>query len=78
MAENGIAVELVRQCCLDPDRFASKRLTGGERSGQAFVRVYQRATLAAVRHERGPQLVVITAYWLVPGSRPPQPRTRRR
>ena len=78
MAENGIVVELVRQCCLDPDRVYSKRLTGGDRFGLAFVRDFERGTLEAVGLQRGHQLVVITAYWLVPGSRPPQPRTRRR
>ena len=77
-AEYGIAVERVRQCCLDPDRVYSKRLTDRDRFGLAFARDFDRGTVETIGLQRDHVVVVITAYWLVPGSVPPQPRKRQR
>ena len=76
LAECDIALELVRQCCLDPDRVYSKRLTGRDRFGLAFARDFDRGTVETIGLQRDHVVVVITAYWLVPDSVPPQPRKR--
>ena len=66
MAEYDIAVAMVRQCCLDPDRVYSKRLSGRDRFGLAFAREFTRGTVETIGLQRGCIVVVITAYWLVP------------
>lgn len=77
MAENAISVDVVRQCCLDPDRVYSRRLTGRDRLGLAFVRDFPRGTVETIGLQRGRRVVVITAYWVVPESTRPQRRRRR-
>ncbi len=76
MAEYDIAVDMVRQCCLDPDRVYSKRLTGRDRFGLAFAREFARGTVETIGLQRGCIVVVITAYWLVPDRAPPPRRKR--
>lgn len=78
MADYGITTEQVRLCCLDPDDVRSKRLSGADRLGLRFVRDFDRGTLETVGVQRDRTVVVLTAYWLVPGSAPQTTQMRKR
>lgn len=78
MADYGIGEDVVRQCCLDPDRVHSRRLTGRDRFGLAFARDFERGTAETIGVQRGCVVVVITAYWLEgDGPRPQRRRSQR-